>query len=275
MDITRKYAFLSYSRQDSAIADRVSAALASHGIQLWRDIEQIEPGSQWEQAIERGLTSAEAIIFLASPNANASAWIRHEITEFLAKGKPVYTLVIDERGQDSIPLALRSIQWIDVSRDFTTGIEKLVGALRRAGIAENYALPKETPRSKGYVFVSYAEEDAEFVDVLRPFLRQHGYGYWDYSESDRDYHGQYINELEKIIQSAEALLCVLSPSWKASKWTLREFLFSEEIGKPAILLRAKDMPPSLAIQGIPYIDFVQDTSAGIERLHRELQRKGL
>lgn len=35
------------------------------------------------------------------------------------------------------------------------------------------------------------------------------------------------------------------------------------------------MPATLAIAGVPYIDFVANVSAGIEKLDRELKRKGL
>ncbi len=275
MDTSRKYVFLSYSRQDATVADRISSALAERGVQVWRDVDQIEPGSQWEQEIERGLVGADAIIFLASRNAVASRWMQFEIEAFLKKGKLVLPVVLDAEGPDALPGALRSVQWLDISKDYEQALDRLVEPLRRAGIVEDHPLTPETPKSKGYVFLSYAEEDTDFLEVSRPFLREHRYGYWDYQESDRDYHGQFILELEKVIEDAEATLSVLSPLWKKSKWALREFLFSEEIGTPVILLRAKSMPPTLAIQGIPYIDFVLGVPAGIERLHKELKRKGL
>jgi hypothetical protein len=275
MDTSRKYAFLSYSRQDSQVADRISASLAARGVQVWRDVDQIEPGSQWEQAIERGLVGADAIIFLASRHAVTSRWMQFEVEAFLKRGKLVLPLVLDAEGPAALHGAFQSVQWLDISQDYERALDRLVEALLRAGIVEDHPLPVEAPKSKGYVFLSYAEEDTDFLEVLRPFLREHRYGYWDYQESDRDYHGQFILELEKVIEDAEATLSILSPSWKKSKWALREFLFSEEIGTPVILLRAKSLPPTLAVQGIPYIDFVPGVAVGIERLHKELKRKGL
>lgn len=275
MDTSRKYAFLSYSRQDAPVAERISTSLANRGVRIWRDVDQIEPGSQWEQAIERGLVGADAIIFLASRHAVTSRWMQFEVEAFLKNGKLVLPLVIDAEGPAALRGALHSVQWLDITQNYEQALDRLVESLRRAGIVEDHALPPEAPKSKGYVFLSYAEGDTDFLEVLRPFLREHCYGYWDYQESDRDYHGQFILELEKVIEDAEATLSILSPSWKQSKWALREFLFSEEIGTPVILLRAKSMPPTLAIQGIPYIDFVPGVAIGIERLHRELKRKGL
>ena len=68
---------------------------------------------------------------------------------------------------------------------------------------------------------------------------------------------------------------VLSPAWKKSKWTLKEYSFAEEIGVPVFLLKAKIMGPALAIAGIPFIDFVEDEHKGFQKLDRELTRKGL
>ena len=125
------------------------------------------------------------------------------------------------------------------------------------------------------IFISYAEEDLKFIEALRLFLEDHQYGYWDYGESDRDYHGQMFLELERIISEASATLAILTPDWKRSKWAYREYVFSEEIGTPIFLLRVKDMGPTLVVAGIPYIDFTKDVDQGFERLHHELKRKGL
>jgi hypothetical protein len=44
-----------------------------------------------------------------------------------------------------------------------------------------------TRKSKGYMFISYADGDAEFVAELKLFLKKRGYAYWDFQESKRDY----------------------------------------------------------------------------------------
>ncbi len=107
------------------------------------------------------------------------------------------------------------------------------------------------------------------------FLERRGYGFWDYAKSDRDYHTQLFLELEMAIKEASAVLSILSPHWKRSKWTIREYLYAEEIGSPIFLLKAKEMEPTLVIAGIPYIDFVGNTESGLLKLDKELNRKGL
>lgn len=82
-------------------------------------------------------------------------------------------------------------------------------------------------------------------------------------------------ELESIIREASATLSILSPDWKRSKWTPKEYMFSEEVGTPVFLLMARQMGPTLVTAGIPYIDFTKDEQRGFDKLDRELRRKGL
>ena len=275
MDTSLPYAFLSYSRQDKAVADKLTGALAARGVRIWKDVEQIAPGAKWEQELEKGLVGASAIIFFASRNSSTSRWMTYEVEAFLKRNKLVLPLILDLAGVGTLPPALHSLQWVDISSGFEYALDSIVKVLADVGVASPKPIVQTSLRTKGYVFLSYAEEDSDFVETLRPFLETHGYAYWDFQESDRDYHGHFIIELEDIILNAAATISILSASWKISKWTLREFLFSEEVKTPVLLLLAKPMPPSLATQGTPYIDFITSTSSGIERLHRELKRKGL
>ena len=142
-------------------------------------------------------------------------------------------------------------------------------------VQQNRPVKPEKPKSKGYIFISYAEEDTEFVTALRQFLKERGYGYWDYQDSDRDYHTQLALELEDVIQNASATLSVLSPDWKRSTWAAKEYLFSEQVGTPVFLLMAREMGATLVTAGVPYIDFVHNSEKGFEKLDKELRRKGL
>ena len=65
--------FISYSRKDKAIVDRIVAILQRSNIAVWRDHEQIQPGTpDWEQAIRQGITTARGVIYAASEDAAKS-----------------------------------------------------------------------------------------------------------------------------------------------------------------------------------------------------------
>ena len=114
-----------------------------------------------------------------------------------------------------------------------------------------------------------------FAFSLKGFLKEHGYAYWDYEESDRDYNSQLFLELEGVIIEASATLSILSEAWKHSEWAVKEFFFSQEVETPVFLLKAKELGPTLAIAGMTYIDFTKDSVFGFRKLDKELKRKKL
>lgn len=275
----RGYVYIGYSRQDAHFVDRLSKDLRASGIEVWRDVEQIAAGDNWQEALRKGIAGAEHYLYVASGHSTHSEFLNAELREFLQSGRRTIPLVLDDEGLATLPIELRNLQAISFREDYRSSLAELVASLggkpAAPSRASDPAPPPPPKKSKGYVFLSYAEEDGEFVRQLRGFLKEHGYGYWDYSENDRDYHKQLSLELEGIISGAAATVSVLSPAWKASTWTIKEYFFSEEVGVPVFLVRAGEIGPTLAIAGVPYIDFVGSRERGFQMLHNELQRKGL
>jgi TIR domain len=269
-----RYIFVSYARLDKPFVDRLTSDLAKAGVPLWRDVDEIEPGTNWPQQISTAVSRAVGLIYVSSRNSVLSPWIEKELQEMIAKSGQVFPIVLDNEGAENMPSSLKEIQWVDFREDYNASIAKLRESISRL---TDLGAPREqaTTQSRGYVFLSYTDADNDFVEELRRYLKKRGYAYWDYSESDRDYHGQLFLELENVIQEAAATLSILSPSWKHSEWAVKEYMFSSEVGTPVFLLQAKKIGPTLVIAGVPYIDFVQDRVSGFKKLDRELNRKGL
>jgi len=196
-----------------------------------------------------------------------------ELQYGIEQGKTVIPFLISNVNLESGPAELADYELIDVRNvDQSRLADRLAERLGGSFDAKSSELSYQ---SKGYVFLSYAHEDSEFVAKLKQFLEEQGYGYWDYEESDRDYHSQLFLELEEAILGSAALFAVLSEDWKRSRWTVREYFFAEDAGTPVFLLRSKALRPTLAVAGMPYIDFEDDESDGFTKLNRELERKGL
>jgi hypothetical protein len=268
------YVFISYARRDNEFVDKLAADLQKAGIRVWRDTDQIHPGQQWERAIGDALTDAVVLLYISSRQSRGSAWIERERLAFFSTGRLIIPVIIDDAGEEALPDELRIFQWIDFRQSYDAALKNLLAVFPKS-VKSDSVITIPEKQSKGYVFISYAEGDFDFVERLRDFLSEHNYGYWDYSESDRNYHTQFVRELESIINDAVATLSVLSEAWKDSKWTIREYFYAEEIGIPVFLLKAKEMKPSLAIAGSPYIDFVSNINSGFQKLDKELKRKGL
>ena len=267
------YVFISYSRKDRVFVDRLIADLNGAGVRTWRDVDNMIPGEDWSSALLKAVQQAQVLLFVASSHFSKIDWVAQELLVASDKSKLVIPVIVDA-VETELLARLKGLQWIDFRINYTSALNQLLKALPPTVRQEESIIP-EPPKSKGYVFISYAEEDAEFVLRLRDYLKKRGYGYWDYQESDRDYHSQLFLELEHVIREAAATLSILSPAWKRSKWTAKEYLFSEEVETPVFLLMAEEMGPTLVTAGIPYIDFVRDCDKGFEKLDRELKRKGL
>jgi hypothetical protein len=273
------HVFISYSRADSSIVQRLVERLARGGIRVWRDVAEISPGQDWPSLIESAVESANAFIWVSSGNSGRSGWMAHELEAFASRGtdRPLIPVIVDNEGERRLPEILRSRQWFDLRPDFERGAALIVATLRdtlpKTAIASPASAPP--PRSKGYVFISYAEEDSALVKDVKEYLKSKGYAYWDFSESERDYQVQFFLELESVIRESKATLSILTPSWKQSKWTTKEYLFSEETGVPVFLLKMLPLEATLLIAGVPFIDFVKSKSDGFKKLDRELERRGL
>jgi hypothetical protein len=271
------HAFVSYSRwarQSSPLIDRIISDLNQAGVRLWLAPDDVAPGTEWSVAIEAALEPAGALLFLVSKQLRRAAGMINELVRAVELKIPIFVLVVGDGYETHLPDMLHMVHKYDFAHDYDTALQELLRDLP-GKVQQNQPVPEHEPKSKGYIFISYAEEDSAFVDNLRAFLTEKGYGFWDYQSSERNFHTQLFLELEAVIRGASATISVLSPAWKKSPWTAKEYMFSEEVGVPVFLIMAQPMEPTLVTAGIPYIDFTRNDGKGFIRLDNELKRKGL
>jgi len=269
----KPYVFISYSRHDRAFVERLADALSAAGVETWTDVSNIAPGQNWQQQIEKGLLNAEVLLYVSSGHTSASQWMEQELRAFLGGTGRVIPLILDAEGERSLPATLRQFQWADFRGNFDDAVRKLVSGID--SLRQREPLSRPETKSRGYVFISYAAEDADFVEKLKTHMKGRGYSYWDFRESERNYQVDYTIELEGVISDAEATLSVVSPDWKKSPTSLKELHFSEQVSTPVFLLRVRDPGPTLALAGLTFIDFTASERAGFSKLDTELSKFGL
>lgn len=71
--------FLSYNRQDQAVARRLADALNHAGFSVWWDVA-LRSGDAYDEVTEKALRTAGAVVVLWSPRSVASRWVRAEAT---------------------------------------------------------------------------------------------------------------------------------------------------------------------------------------------------
>src|SRR3954451_18388592 len=69
--------FLSYDRDDSAVAKVIATALEKAGHEVWWDLH-VRGGAQFSKVIEEALKAADTVVVLWSANSIESAWVRDE-----------------------------------------------------------------------------------------------------------------------------------------------------------------------------------------------------
>lgn len=80
--------FISYKREDQAIARKLADALESEGWSVWWD-PKLRAGEHFDDVIEKALNEAKRVIVMWSNRSVQSRYVRDEATYALEKGKLV------------------------------------------------------------------------------------------------------------------------------------------------------------------------------------------
>src|SRR5712692_10342077 len=135
--------FVSYSSLDRPAAERLANALGERGLDVWIDNLQILPGDSLVQKIfEEGLKDCRVFIVLLSPNSVKSEWVKHELDVALINRLKKITRVIPVIVDDcDVPVALRSILWINLKEGIDRAADLIANAAYRKEPAKQFQEP--------------------------------------------------------------------------------------------------------------------------------------
>src|SRR5258706_8468486 len=119
--------FLSYSRQQLYFAESLVAGLQAAGIQVWFDLDQLQPGTDWTSAIAESLADCDGIVLVASRQSLASEYVESEWKTVLQAGKPVCVVFYEAA---ILPDALANAPRLDMRVGFDRQLARLVAFLR-------------------------------------------------------------------------------------------------------------------------------------------------
>ena len=131
------HTFICYARYDLTFVLKLATALRDRGIPIWIDQWCIEPGADWNEAIDAALHACANFLIVLSPEAVASDEVRGELTVALSTHKHVIPVMHRPLQRPSeIPRQLRLRQWIDFTQSTQVSeasLDLLVHALRKEG----------------------------------------------------------------------------------------------------------------------------------------------
>lgn len=115
-------AFLSYSRTDNDLRERISTDLSTLGCNLWIDQIDIPVGQQWDKAIEDAINACDDFVVLLSEHSSTSDIVLDEVNYALEQKKRVIPVIIENCR---VPLRLRRLESLDIQGDYDKTLKRL------------------------------------------------------------------------------------------------------------------------------------------------------
>lgn len=124
-------AFLSYAREDLPFVRRLAAALQARNREVWVDLEDVIPSARWREEIRTGITTADAVVFVITPDSVASVVCREELDYATEAPKRLVPIIARKTSTASVPQTLAELSWLSFldDVDFEAGVDRLVEVL--------------------------------------------------------------------------------------------------------------------------------------------------
>ena len=124
--------FISYSRKDRQFAERLVVALEQRGLEARIDNRDLPTLEDWRRELLGFISTADAVVFVISPNSTKSAVCAWEIEQVADQNKRLAPVVIERVADDAIPATAAKINYLyfDHPNDFEAQADKLANALQ-------------------------------------------------------------------------------------------------------------------------------------------------
>ena len=108
--------FISYSSQDSDVAQSVCKTIEDSGKQCWIAPRDITPGTEWAEGILSGIAQCRVMVLIFSSNANISPQIKREVERAVSRSMPILPFKIDPTlPSGSFEYFIMNSHWLDAT----------------------------------------------------------------------------------------------------------------------------------------------------------------
>jgi WD40 repeat protein len=101
--------FISYSRRDAEMADRLVAALRAHGFEVAIDRRDLEFGEKWQAELAEFVRLSDTVVWLVSEFSIRSEWVSWELDEVARRHKRLVPVMVGDTPRDKLPRQLGEI----------------------------------------------------------------------------------------------------------------------------------------------------------------------
>lgn len=118
--------FISYAREDTTFATKLTESLRLHNVNVWRDEDNIPLGTPWDKVVEEALNKCSHVLLIATPNSVVSPNVSDEISFALNENKIVIPIIA---ADCKLPLRVHRAQWVDFRGHFDDALNTLLRKL--------------------------------------------------------------------------------------------------------------------------------------------------
>ena len=124
--------FISYAREDVAIARRLRTDLKKAGIQTWLDEDDLLPGRDWKDEISKAIASCRYFIAILSENSTQKrGYVQKELKAALEiweefPSGDVFLIPVRVNECKTTYSKLKDLHWVDLFPSWKKGIEKIL-----------------------------------------------------------------------------------------------------------------------------------------------------
>src|ERR1700754_4361657 len=128
------------------------------------------------------------------------------------------------------------------------------------------------------VFISHSSRDNAIAADIKDWLEKQSF---EQVFLDIDKHAgippgaNWERELYRKIDSAQAVILIVTPDWHESKWCFVEFAQARALGKPIFPLIVAPCGERYIAPDVQQLDLQRDREGGLDRLGNELTRIAL
>jgi len=126
--------FISYSREDRAIADAACAILEQNRVRVWIAPRDIQAGGNWSDSLGQAIDCARVLVLVFSNATDNSPQIEREVARAIARGLPIIPYFLENiRPREALGSLIHTFHPIDgFSRPPSQSLQDLAAAVKTA-----------------------------------------------------------------------------------------------------------------------------------------------
>lgn len=200
--------FISYSRKDSEVANRIYDALSAEGVSCFIDREGISGGADFPTVLSEAIMGAKVLLLVASEHSYASEFTQKELTFAVSnKGSRfIFPVIVDGSTlPKNLEFLLSNINWRTLSSRYR--IEKELVADVKKKLADPQAGMTIKQREKNTVKIMMII----IFSIIGLGLAALGYMYWqnnsveEKAQADRKACADWLKEAKAFVYTADTL----------------------------------------------------------------------